>query len=193
MKKYILIIVVAVIIIAGAALFYFRDKLPILKSEKGIENNENILKKNDFSINLPEGWVEVAAPLGASATAIDSNEEITDAKAQTINFRSYFSVVYDTLGQRTKEQYYQEIKDSLKSAFPDIVFSREEKDRIDNKETYFLEAEFNQKEIDFYVMLVINMGEKDIWIISFNTLKSSWNNYRDKFYQTAKSFKSIKI
>lgn len=190
MKKSILIIVVAVIIIAGAALFYFRDKLPGFKPEGGSRDKQNVLEKNGFSIDLPEGWVEVEAPIGASATAIDSNEKITDVKAQRINFRSYFSVIYDNLGQRTKEQYCQEIKDSLKDAFPGIVFSREENSMIDNKNAYFLEAEFTQKEVDFYVMLAINMGEKDVWIISFNTLKSSWDNYKDIFYQTAKSFKT---
>jgi len=193
MKKPILIVVIAVIIITGAALFYFRDKLPSFKPEKEIGNKENILKKNNFSINLPEGWVEVAALMGASATAVDSNEKIDDVKAQRINFRSYFSIVYDNLGQRTKEQYYQEIKDSLKNAFSGIVFPQEEKGLVDNKDVYFLEAEFSQQEVDFYVMLAINIGEKDVWIVSFNTLKTSWNNYKDIFYQTARSFKSIKI
>jgi len=196
MKKHVILVIILVILITGAIGFYLykNGKLTGQKPEEGApQTEENIVTKDGFSLKMPDGWTEVANPQGSLMTAVDANEVITDVNAQQLNFRSYFSVIPDNLGDKTKEQYYQEIKDSLKQAFPDVLFSREDTGVVDNKDTYFLEAEFNQEGVDFRVLLVINMGENDIWIISFNTLKSSWDNYKDVFYNTAKSFKVRQI
>ncbi|PJE57688.1 MAG: hypothetical protein COU82_00610 [Candidatus Portnoybacteria bacterium CG10_big_fil_rev_8_21_14_0_10_38_18] len=192
MKKHAILVIVLIILIAGAIGFYLYKNGKLIgpkPEEETPQTEQDIVTKDGFSLKIPDGWAEVANPQGALMTAVDTNEVITDVNAQQLNFRSYFSVIPDNLGDKTKEQYYQEIKDSLKQVFPDILFSREDTGLVDNKDTYFLEAEFNQEGVDFRVLLAINMGESDVWIISFNTLKSSWDNYKDIFYNTAESLK----
>lgn len=148
------------------------------------------LEREDFSIDMPKGWAEMGAPTGVSAMVVYTSEEITDPAAQKINFRSYFSVVYDTLGEKTMEEYIQYTKDVLPQSIPDIVMTHEEKGIIDNQDAYFIEAEFNQRDIDFKILLSFIKGkEQDVWIISFSTAVSNWDSYKDLFYQIAKSFK----
>jgi len=202
MKKNItlILIVIAFLIVGGVGFYLFENgKLPGFKSTEqvepkiNLEDKSNILNKDNFSLEMPDGWVEVANPQSALLTAVDTKEIITDTNAQKINFRSYFSVIPDTLGEQSKDSFYQTVKDSLNEAISDISFTHEGKAVVDNKDNYFLEAEFNQQEIDFKILLPINIGEKDVWIMSFNTLKSSWDNYKDVFYNTAKSLKVKQI
>jgi len=148
------------------------------------------LEKNDFSIMMPENWAEMATPVGVSAMVVNINEEVTEVEAQRINFKTYYSVVYDTLNERSKEEYFQSVGATLSQTVPGIVVIHEEGERIDNQDAYFVEAEFNQKNIDFKVLLVIFTGEgESVWIVTFNGLKSAWNDYKDLFYEIARSFK----
>lgn len=194
-KPIVLIVVITIIIIAAGGFYLYKTGQLFSPKPKEIilENKDNVVTKDDFSVKLPDGWEEVSTPAGAVLTAIDSNEKIIDANAQKINFRSYFAVVYDKLGDKTKDGYYQILKDSLKQSFTGISFIKEEKGLVDNKDTYFLEAAFTQQEVNFKILLSINIGDQDIWIISFNTIESNWDNYQDIFYQTAESFAVKKI
>lgn len=194
MKNKILIAIIIILVLAigiGIGIYFSRgDKAP--KSIYGPEAKEGgaRLEKEDFSISMPEGWAEMGAPTGISAMVVYSSEKIIDPAAQKINFRTYFSVVYDMLAGKTLEEYIQSVKDILPQSIPGIVMTHEESSSIDNREAYFIEAEFTQKNIDFKILLTLTKGkEQDIWIISFNTAASNWDIYKDLFYQIAKSFK----
>jgi hypothetical protein len=196
MKKPIVLVVVLAVIIIGAGGFYLYKTGKLFGSkpkEINLENKDSVLTKDDFSVKLPDGWEEVSTSTGAILTAIDSNEKIIDVNAQKLNFRSYFAVIYDKLGDKTKDGYYQALKDTLKQSFAGISFTKEEKGVIDNKDTYFVEAEFIQQEVNFKILLSINVGDQNVWIMSFNTIESNWENYKDIFYQTAGSFAVKKI
>jgi len=194
-KPIVLVVVLAIIIIAAGGFYLYKTgKLFGSKPEEiNLENKDNVVIKDDFSVKLPDGWEEVSAPTGAMLTAIDSNEKIIDVNAQKINFRSYLAVILDKLGDKTKDGYYQALKDTLNQSFTGISFAKEEKGIIDGKDTYFLEAEFAQQEVNFKILLSVNVGDQDVWIMSFNTIKGSWDNYQDIFYQTARSFAVKKI
>jgi len=195
MKNKILIIVVILLVLAigiGIGIYFFQDDQGKGSgSVYGPEATEGgaRLEKEAFSVNMPEGWSEMGAPTGISAMAVNTSEEITDPAAKKINFRTYFSVVYDTLNGRTNEDYVQFLKDSLDQTIPGVVITKEGQGEIDNQGAHFIEMEFNQREIDFKVLLVAVYGEgNDVWIVSFNTPKTSWDKYRDLFYQTVDSF-----
>lgn len=187
MKNKVLIITAIVLILAvgiGIGIYLSRS------GEESSRKKEVRLEKEGFSINVPAGWSETGAPTGISAMVVNTSEEITDPAAQKINFRSYFSVIYDVLGGKTMEEYIQSVKDSLSESIPDIIISHGESGTVDNQYAYFMEAEFNQKNIDFKILLtIVKSEEQDVWIVSFNTVLSNWNNYKSLFYQIAKSFK----
>lgn len=196
MKNKILTAIIIVLVLAigiGIGIYFSggdKDKGP--KSIYGPEAKEGgaRLEKEDFSISMPEGWAEMGAPTGVSAMVVCTSEEITDPAAQKINFRTYFSVVYDVLAEKTLEEYIQSAKDILPQSIPGIVMTHEENSIIDNQDAYFIEAEFTQRGIDFKILLTVIKGrEQDVWIVSFNTAVSNWDNYKDLFYQIAKSFK----
>jgi len=212
-NKILIYITVALIIVLGVVAgtyFVKENKLPDNELEKeetiipsnGLEDNksgfsgnetgpeaqeeENLLVKDDFSIKVPEGWRETTALQGISAMIINVNEEITDPNVKKINFRSYFSVSYDSLQERGMEEYVEYTKNSLSQVIPGIVFTHQEAQAI--------EAEITQQGVDFKVLIVFVKGveEEDVWVISFNTVKGNWDGYKDLFYEIAESFK-VKI
>jgi len=200
MKNKILIIIVILVILAAGIGMGIGIGIYLSKggektdcgSAYGPEAEEggSLLEKNDFFVVMPEGWAEMAAPTGVSAMVVNVNEEVTEPEAQKINFQTYYSVVYDTLNERSKEEYFQSIAVSLSQTVPGVVIVQEQEERIDNQDAYFVEAEFNQRNIDFKILLVIFTGEGEgVWILTFNGLKSAWNDYKDLFYEIARSFK----
>jgi hypothetical protein len=135
-----------------------------------MEEDRKVLANEDFSITLPQGWEGRPAPMGASAMAIDINEEVTDPAAKKINFQSYFAISYDTLQDRSREEYVQYIKDSLTVVSPEVNFAEE-------------------KQIDFKVLMILVWTDgEDVWTLSLNTTENKWEEYKDLFYQTADNF-----
>jgi len=79
MKNKIVVIVLIVVIVVATILIGYRF-LP--KNNQAGGNNQptdgqsqNKLVTDDFEINLPAGWQQTAPPMGASAMAVDNNEE----------------------------------------------------------------------------------------------------------------------
>lgn len=187
-NKTLIYTIIAIIILGAAAGIYFTRENKILGNESIKE--ENVLVTDDFSIERPEGWEQMSAPMGVSAIVVNVNEQITDPEAKKINFRSYFSVSYDTLQGKTEPEYFNYIKNSLTQALPEIKFTQEKQITINNDKAQALEADLTQQGVDFKVLMVITKGQgSDVWIISFNTLKSKWDGYKDLFYQTAGTFR----
>jgi hypothetical protein len=184
-KKTLIILVILFIILAGLVLAYFF----IFKKAPIQQNTQNEIEKDGFVIELPEGWVEVEAVVGSSATAINNQEQINNADAAKIGFRSYYSVVYGSFDEETNNDYLEKIEASLKGNFPEVKILKEEGKTLDGGPIYFIEADINQQNIDFKVLLAVNIKDKDVWIISFNTLKESWEGYKNLFHQIAENFR----
>jgi hypothetical protein len=160
--------------------------------ERGAAQEDEILEKDGFSTMVPVGWQEVAAPTGVSAMVANANEEITDLALQKINFKSYYSVSYDTLGERTREEYITYIKDMVKQFAPTINFSSEEDLKINGRDVYRLEADLSQQGANFKVLIFLISGRgNDIWNMSFNSGADNWVENKEMFERIVKSF-SIK-
>jgi hypothetical protein len=190
MKKTFFILII-VLVLAGAALaiYYFRGDKTYPEEQK--ENQEAFIVKDDFSILLPEGWIETASPQGVSAMAINAEEEITDPEVEKINFRTYYSVTYDTLQGRTMESYAEYVKDSLGQVLVNVDFIKEEAVELDGRDTYTIEMEIQQQGIDFKVSMFLIKGEgDDLWLVSFNTVQNNWDQYQDLFREIAASFET---
>ena len=196
-NKIVVYTVVALVIILGVSVgvyFMRENKSPDNSAEKETMassngEQENVLATDDFSINLPQGWEARPAPMGASAMAVNVDENVTDPGAKKINFRSYFAVSYDTLQGRSQENYIQYIKDALKQSSPSASFFQEKQITVDGRDAYAMELEITQQGVNFKVLMIMVWAEgEDIWIISFNTTKDKWQEYANLFSQTVSTF-----
>ncbi|MBD3282642.1 MAG: hypothetical protein GF387_03510 [Candidatus Portnoybacteria bacterium] len=191
MNKKTLITLIMILLIAFAAggVYYF-----ILAPKEPIEETDGKkeISNDQFSVKLPEGWQEGTPPAGSLAIAINSSEEITDPKAQEINFRSYYSIIQDVLGDMTKEEYIEKVKESLMQSSGDLKIIKEETTTINNRPVYYLHLRLIQQEINFRVLLSLIIDQSNVWIISSNTLEENWEQYRDLFYNISESFQ-IKV
>jgi hypothetical protein len=183
-KKTLIILIILFIILVGLVLAYFF----IFKKAPTQEIVQTEMNKEGFIVDLPEGWVEVETVMGSSATAINNQEQINNADAVKIGFRSYYSVVHDSFNEETNNDYLEKIEASLKGNFPEAEISKEEGKTLNGGLIYFIEADINQQNIDFKVLLAVNIKDKDVWIISFNTLKENWEGYKNLFHQIAENF-----
>jgi len=207
-KIVIIVLMIVMVVIAVTTGFYFsrQNKQPTspagnaaLPSQTG-ENNQtngeqpqNKLVTDDFEINLPAGWQKTAPAIGSSAMAVKINEQLSDPVAQKINFRSYFAVSYDTAQGKSLNEYMQTVKSQLQQAISGIIFAQEHDTTINGKAARAFEADFNQQGVNFKILMVAIDGVgDDVWVISFNTLQSTWAEYRDSFSNIASSF-SLKL
>jgi len=203
-KIAIIVLIIAVAAIVAVIGFYFiqKNKAPANSlenttspSQTGTNNQvnseqaQNKLVTDDFEISLPEGWRKTAPAMGASAMAVKADEQLTDPTAQKINFRSYFAVSYDTLQGKSLSEYLQNVKSQLQQTISGVVFAQEHDTTINGKVARAFEASFTQQGVNFKILMVAvkGMGD-DVWIISFNTLQSTWAEYQKTFSDIAGSF-----
>lgn len=196
------LIVIVVIIIILLGFYFIQNKLSNnfdnkttipnqTEQDKQTNDNQpqNKLVTNDFEINLPAGWQQTAPMTRVSAMAVNNNEKINDPAAQKINFKTYMAISYDTLQGKSLSEYLQNTKNQLQEAISDIVFAQEHDTTINNKTARAVEANLTQQGVNFKVLIVVIKGEgDDVWVISFNTLQSSWAEYQEIFSATANSF-----
>ena len=200
-NKIIILVIFAVILIILAGFYFFKqDKsksdLPTNIKDSAEKNNqtdnEQLQKKlvtDDFEITLPVGWEQTTPAIGTSAMAVNENEKLDDPAAQKINFKSYFAISYDTLQKKSLSEYLQNIKNTLLQTISNVVFTNEQDIIIDNKPARAVEAELTQQGVDFKILMVVIAGQhEDVWVISFNTTKSSWDGYKEIFSNITKSF-----
>ncbi len=195
-----IIIIILIILAIGLAVFlglYFikqnRSTVDTPPRDDARPVAASQLITDDFSINLPAGWQPTAPAIGTSAMAVNTDEQIDDPAVQKINFKSYFAVSYDTLQGGSMSDYLQTIKNQLQQSIPSVVFTKEQELTINARSAQAIEAELTQQDVYFNILMVVVSGlGEDVWVISFNTTKSSWDGYKETFYNIADSF-SLKI
>jgi len=182
MKNYISLVVVFLMVISFTACFKNN-------SNSSLISDENIVLKNGFSIQIPAGWEETAAPVGTSMMVVNTSQEPTDERAKTINFHDYYTITLDSQENLEEGEYIEILKDQLEQGFPDIEFLNENSTEINANQAYAFEASMRQNEIDFKIFLVIINGrENDVWILTFNTTALDWDKYVDVFQEVVNSF-----
>ena len=192
-------LIALIVLVAALAFFGFyylkQDKPPegnINQENQEITNEEqsqNKLVTDDFEIDIPEGWIQIAPAMGASAMAANNSEQSSDPAVQKINFKSYLAVSYDTLQGRSLSEYMQTVKIGLQELVPEVSFNEEHDVTINGRNAQAMEVEMSQQGVDFKVLIVAVKGDNDdVWTISFNTTKSSWDGYKEIFSGVANSF-----
>lgn len=200
-NKIILILALIIVVLAVSAGVYMsgREKTSLNQEESSAEsqtgtNNiiagNNQLVTDDFSMDLPAGWSKTIDTVeGVSAMAANPDEIINDPAAQKINFKSYLAVSFDTMMGQTMEEYMQSVKDELQKSVPGVIFANESNVTINGRPARAIEAEMTQQGTNFKVLIVAVQGNgDDVWVLSYNTVKSSWDGYTEAFAASAKSF-----
>jgi hypothetical protein len=201
-KKIIIISIFVLILIVGLGIGWFLSQGGYRGSEKtaqlngggddifqGATRQDETLNRGGFSVLIPMGWKEVTAPTGVSAMVVNAGEKVNDPALQNINFRSYYSVSYDTLKEKTIEEYSAYIKNMVKEFAPDIIFTSEENIKINANDAYKLEADLNQQGADFKVLIFLIKGkDNDIWNMSFNSGAADWEKNKEEFDRIAQTF-----
>ena len=198
--------IVSILIIAGVALavflgvYFTKQNKPAVDSVKNTaqenpssqintEQMQNKMVTDDFEIVVPDGWKQTAPAMGSSAMAVKINENLNDPAAQKINFQSYFAVSYDTLQDKNMSEYVQIVKNGLQQTIPGAIFTKDQDMTINGKSAHAIEAELTQQGVNFKILMIAITGEeKDVWVMSFNTTKNSWDIYKETFYSIANSF-----
>jgi hypothetical protein len=198
MRNKAIIIVVAVLIVALAsvAVVYFMNQNKsdgsAVNPEQNIggEESSNKIATEDFSVTLPAGWKKTISEVeGVLAMATDPNEVLNDAAARAVSFKSYLAITADALAGKSMDEYMASIKGELQKNIPGVILSNENALTINGRPTRALEAEMTQQGISFKVLLVAIQGDEGgVWVLSYNTVKSSWDRYRDAFAESVKSF-----
>lgn len=198
MKKTTLIILIIIMlgVVIGVVWYFSQRKSD--SSPKGQyvpphsiegESKDITIMKDDFSIKIPQGWRETAPQAGVSLMVVNVEEEITDSVAKKVNFKSYYSVGYDTKQGKTNEEYMAYTKQVLQQVAPGIVITSEDATIINANNAYIMEAEVVQQGANYKIMIALIQGENDdVWSVSFNTPKSMWNSYQGLFYNILNSF-----
>lgn len=183
MKNKILIGAIVVVLAGAGAWFYFNQ-------DKGGNLPEaNLLERESFSVLMPEGWQEADTGDDFSAIVINNQEEVVNAKAQEINFKTYFAVNPDSLQGTDLADYIQLFKEQIVQMDVGAVFANEREISIDGREASAFEINMRQSEIDFKVLAVLVKGDgDDLWIITFNTLAENWDGYQNLLSQIVESF-----
>lgn len=207
-KLIIFIIILVVAVVAAAGFFFLNPKKTIQEqnqipngnqaetkngpqqnNQKNTGNPQTKIIKDDFSVDLPTGWQETTPSIGVSAMAVNANENINDPAVKKINFKSYFAVSFDTLQGKSLSEYSDSVKSEFKQVASGVVFSNEQDLTINGQSAHAIEADLTQQEINFKILMVVIAGqENDVWVITFNTTKSSWDGYKELFSNVVKSF-----
>lgn len=180
----------SLLIFSGCALK--KDLPPVADNNLPIANSESrAVIKDSFSLEAPTNWKESVSIPGVSLMLVNSTETSERPEVKKINFKSYFSVSYDQLKEKTLSEYTRWIKEeNLTRLISDINFQDRKSVTIDGRPAQVFEASFKQQGVDFKLLMFVAAGEnKDVWLISFNTLAENLSGYEDLFYQVAESFR----
>lgn len=151
---------------------------------------ESKLETDNFEIDIPAGWRKTAPALGSLVTMVKVDEQINDPEAKKAGFKSYFAVGHDSARGKTLAEYTETVKGQLRQIMSGVVFTEDRDLSINGESARAFEVDFNELGIDFKVFMVVVEGtSNDVWVISFNTLQSLGDEYRETVFEIVESFK----
>jgi|AntAceMinimDraft_18_1070375.scaffolds.fasta_scaffold02028_10 hypothetical protein len=159
------------------------------------DNNkeQEILEKDGFSINIPEGWEEIVGVSGISAMISNVNEENEGVALENMGFKSYFAVAYEDMPGIDPETYVAGVEDQIKVSQPDFKVISVTEEKINERDGYVIEGELYKEGSEFKIFMVVIKGIGDnMWLITFNTGLKDWERYRNVFKETIESFNIYK-
>jgi hypothetical protein len=200
MKKFLILgLFFSLLIFSGCSLKKTEPGTPANPDQAGrgsnlpeeVNTESRLVAKDAFSLEVPANWRESPALMpGISLMMVNSTEKSARPEVNKINFKSYFSISYDTLGTSTLGQYTAGLKEKLTKMVTGISFQDLEPTIIDGRPAQVFRADLTQQGVDFKLLMFVTEGKnKDVWMIPFNTLTESLNEYQSLFFKVATSFR----
>ncbi|MFH1235858.1 MAG: hypothetical protein V1685_02880, partial [Parcubacteria group bacterium] len=210
MKKpiVIVIIIIVVLIIAGGAYWFgtrstTNTNTTNQTNQVAVSGNSAVNTANqnanatlqdsvyigdDFTVTQPAGWVQVTIP-GTLVSFRNTGEQHPEGSAAAkISFQSYIAISFDNTQGKTLDEINQTALDSITSTIASTNIFTTSGETVNGLPAKFSAMELTQQDVDYTVLLTVyNTGEK-YYTMSFNTTTEKWLEYKDKFYEIARSF-----
>lgn len=203
MKKIILIAIVVVVIVGIGIMFYFLNQnknsnnssletegLSVSEETANLpERTTGLYAGGDFTIVSPKNWIQthLQSTLVSFQNPVEKHPE--GSVASKINFKSYIAVSFDNAQEKTLEEITELLKQQVRAVAPSVSFGSETDEMIDGQPAKIIEANLNQQNVDFKVLMAVVMKENNYFTISANTTAQKWTEYSEIFYDTIRSFK----
>ncbi|MFH0951745.1 MAG: PsbP-related protein [Patescibacteria group bacterium] len=202
MKKPLIIIIVTIVIIGAGVGIYFVTQGSktenVNQSTNSVTNSisntnnaamqDNTYIGDDFSILKPADWTQ--SQISGTLVSFHNTSEVhpEGSAAKKINFQSYLAVSFDMANERSLAEINDLTIDQIKASIPSAEVTASSDETVDGQPAKFNILTLNQQEVDYTVFIaVISKGDK-YYAISGNTTTDKWTDYKDMFYETARSF-----
>ena len=193
MKKIISAIIVVVVVGVGLA-FYFlnQDKNSnnsSLETANSPERTTGLYVGDNFTIVSPKDWIQTHMQSTLVSFQNPAEKYPEGSAAAKINFKSYIAVSFDNTQGKTIEEIAELVKQQVQAVAPSVSFTSETDEIIDGQPVKIMEANLNQQNVDFKVLMAVITKENKYFTISANTTVQKWTEYSEIFYDTIRSFK----
>lgn len=150
---------------------------------------DGLYVSDDFTVIQPAGWVQGQIP-GTLASFQNLKEtHAAGSAAAKINFKSYIAVSFDNTNGKTLDQVYQTTVDAVTSSIPSAKTFASSNETVNGLPAKFAAMELDQQDVAYTVLIAVYMAGGKYYVMSFNTTAEKWIEYKDKFYEVARSFK----
>ncbi len=195
-KPLALIIVSLIIALAGAVGFYIYENSRIEEppfsediSFEDLQKDPRLIEKESFSLYLPEGWQESEAGPQFVLKARKDSEEFASQAAESLGFKSYLAVTLDDLGTKDLSSYIEALKEFMFQTMEEVSFEEKEQETVDGLSVRFVEAGGTDENLELKILMAfVQDQESKAWTLVFNTTDSYWEEYKEDFYESVRSF-----
>lgn len=188
--KAVSVSIFAVVVIAAAGIVSVATKSEILTPAAIITpapapEGVTAIRTNSFDLALPAGWEISSQDDVLPVVAANSKEEFVNEKVREVNFKTNLSINGTKLGDYSLRDYVRIVKDSLIDNLAVMNIVKEGDFTASDNEAYFMEVESTQQGLEFGTLIVFIVDKDNfVWAFSFNSLRSSWEEYKKVFYRT---------
>ena len=142
-----------------------------------------------FTVTQPAGWTQ-GKIMGTIASFVKTGETFPqDSAAGKINFQSYIAVSFDNTNGKTLTDVYDLSIDTISKIVSSLNVFATSDETVNGLPAKFSAMEFTQQDVEYTVLVAIMMAGDKYYSMSFNTTTDRWLEYKDMFYDVARSFR----
>jgi len=203
MKKPLIIVIIVIVVVGvGAAVYFFtksEDTNTNTPTNSASQTNTNTSAAtnvesakryigDDFTILNPADWTQ-SQVTGSLVSFHNANEvQPEGSAAKKVNFLSYMAVSFEMANERSLTEINDFVSAQIKASVPSAEPVSSKDETVDGQPAKFNVLTMTQQEVDITVFLAVILKGDKYYTISGNTTTDKWTEYKDLFYQTARSF-----
>jgi hypothetical protein len=153
-----------------------------------VKARQNLYVGDDFSISVPTGWINQESQVSQISAMFVNQEEMMASPAAS--FQSYLAVSSQKEKGKSLNDIVEEIKQAMVETGGEAKVENESDGFVGGQFAKFMEIKMSSQEKSFSSLFVIIPKGDNFFYITAHTTSDRWDNYKNTFYQTAKSFKT---